>query len=180
MSATLLKLLLRDPIRFVWRYALGWRQPEESEEPLTLDALAFGILVHEILQTVVSTLEADGGFAKAKPQALEKALKGAVATVASRWESEQAVPPPVIWRNALEATRAVSARALTYRLDPMPNQKSCIRHAGQESPQRPSLGPLAPGGNPEDGDHYPGPDRQARSLGRQPPRTRYRLQDGPP
>ena len=49
MSATSLKLLLRDPIRFVWRYAFGWRQPEESEEPLTLDALDFGILVHEIL-----------------------------------------------------------------------------------------------------------------------------------
>ena len=35
LSATSLRLLLRDPIRFVWRYALGWRQPEEAEEPLT-------------------------------------------------------------------------------------------------------------------------------------------------
>ena len=124
MSATSLKLLLRDPIRFVWRYALGWRQPEESEEPLTLDALAFGILVHEILQTAVSTLEVNGGFGKAKPQAIEKAVGDAVGAVASRWESEQPVPPPIIWRNALDSTREVSARALTYRLDPMPNQKS--------------------------------------------------------
>ena len=46
------------------------------------------------------------------------------AAVASRWESEQPVPPPIIWRNALDSTREVSARALTYRLDPMPNQKS--------------------------------------------------------
>jgi len=67
MSATSLKLLLRDPIRFVWRYALGWRQPDESEEPLTLDALAFGILVHEIPQIAVSTLEANGGFGKSEP-----------------------------------------------------------------------------------------------------------------
>jgi hypothetical protein len=124
MSATSLKLLLRDPIRFVWRYALGWRQPEESEEPLTLDALAFGILVHEILQTAVSSLEANGGFGKAKPQAVEKAIGDAVAAVASRWENEQPVPPPIIWRNALDSTREVSVRALTYRLDPMPNQRS--------------------------------------------------------
>ena len=47
MSATSLKLLLRDPIRFVWRYALGWKQPDPAEEPITLDALAFGGLVHE-------------------------------------------------------------------------------------------------------------------------------------
>jgi hypothetical protein len=40
MSATSLRFLLRDPIRFVWRYALGWRQPEEADEPLTLDPLA--------------------------------------------------------------------------------------------------------------------------------------------
>jgi hypothetical protein len=124
MSATSLKLLLRDPIRFVWRYALGWRQPEESEEPLTLDALAFGILVHEILEKAVSTLEAADGFGQADPQAVEKAVQGAVADVASRWESEQPVPPAIIWRNALDWARIVSQNALTYRLDPMSNQKS--------------------------------------------------------
>ena len=105
-------MLLRDPIRFVWRYALGWRQPEEAEEPLTLDGLSFGILVHEILQTAVDALETDGGLGKATPQAVEKAVADAVAVAASRWESEQPVPPPVIWRNALALTREVSSRAL--------------------------------------------------------------------
>lgn len=124
MSATSLKLLLRDPIRFVWHYALGWRQPEESEEPLTLDALAFGTLVHETLQTAVSTLEAEGGFGKAEPQDIERAVGGAAAVVASCWESDQPVPPSIIWRNALDSIREVSARALTYRLDPLPGQKS--------------------------------------------------------
>ena len=57
LSATSLKLLLRDPIRFVWQYALGWREPEESEEPLILDALGFGSFVHDILEMAVSTLE---------------------------------------------------------------------------------------------------------------------------
>ncbi|MGA2794828.1 MAG: PD-(D/E)XK nuclease family protein, partial [Roseiarcus sp.] len=50
MSATSLKLLLRDPIRFAWRYALGWKQPDAVEEPLTLDALTFGGLVHGVLE----------------------------------------------------------------------------------------------------------------------------------
>jgi PD-(D/E)XK nuclease superfamily len=126
MSATSLKLLLRDPIRFVWRYALGWRQPEVSEEPLTLDALAFGILVHEILQMAVRNLEASGGFGEAEPQAVANAVGSALAAVASRWEIEQAVPPPIIWRNVLVSTREVSERALTYRLKPMPNQKSWV------------------------------------------------------
>src|SRR4029077_1104328 len=100
MSATSLKLLLRDPIRFVWRYALGWRQPDEADEPLTLDALSFGLLVHETLQTAVSALETNGGFGKAKVDAVNKAVEEAVVAVASRWEAEQAVPPPIIWRNA--------------------------------------------------------------------------------
>ena len=124
MSATSLKLLLRDPIRFVWRYALGWRQPDEADEPLTLDALAFGILVHETLQTAVSALEANGGLGKAKGDAINKAIADAVVAVASRWETEQAVPPPIIWRNALDSTRKVSTTALTYQPDPLPNQKS--------------------------------------------------------
>jgi len=124
MSATSLKLLLRDPIRFVWRYALGWHQPEESEEPLTLDALAFGKLVHEILQTAVSTLEASGGLAQAVPQIIERAVRDAVAAVSSRWENEQPVPPTIIWHNTLDSTRKVSEKALTYSLEPLPNQKS--------------------------------------------------------
>src|SRR5262249_28245069 len=94
------------------------------EEPLMVDALAFGILVHEILQTAVSTLEADGGFGTAETQAVEKAVEGAVAAVASRWETERPVPPPVIWRNALNSSREVSIRALTFRLKPMHKQKS--------------------------------------------------------
>lgn len=124
MSATSLKMLLRDPIRFVWYYALGWRQPDESDEPLTLDALSLGILVHEVLQTAVSALETNGGFGRAKLRAIEKAVEVALGAVVSNWESEQPVPPPIIWRKTLESTREISVRALTYRLDPMPNQKS--------------------------------------------------------
>jgi hypothetical protein len=151
MSATSLKLLLRDPIRFVWRYALGWRQPDESEEPLTLNALAFGILVHEILQIAVSALEANGGFGKAEPGVVEKAIGHAVSAVASRWESEQPVPPP----HRLAQCPGFDPGSLSKGADLSPRSaarskkldRDPVRHVRQESAQRSSLGPVAPGGN---------------------------------
>ena len=124
MSATSLRLLLRDPIRFVWRYALAWRQPDDADEPLTLDALAIGIIVHETLQIAVSALEADGGFGAAEAPAIEKAIEDAVTAVALRWETEQAVPPPIIWRSTRDLARKLSSKALSYALDPLPNQRS--------------------------------------------------------
>jgi hypothetical protein len=41
-------------------------------------------LVHEILQIAVGTLDASGGLGQAEPQAIKKAVGGAVAAVASR------------------------------------------------------------------------------------------------
>lgn len=124
MSATSLRMLLRDPIRFVWRYALGWRQPEETDEPFSVNPLTFGLLVHETLQIAVGTLETNGGFGKAKLDEVTKAIEEAVSATAAKWETEQPVPPPIIWRNATEATRKVATAALTYRLDSLPDQKS--------------------------------------------------------
>lgn len=124
MSATSLRMLLRDPIRFVWRYALGWRQPEETDEPFSVDPLTFGLLVHETLQIAVGTLETNGGLGKAKLDHVTKAIEEAARATAAQWEAEQPVPPPIIWRNAMEATRKVATAALTYRLDSLPDQKS--------------------------------------------------------
>jgi hypothetical protein len=124
LSATSLRMLLRDPIRFVWRYALGWRQPEEADEPFNVDPLTFGVLVHETLQIAVRMLESDGGFGKAKLDDLTKAVEEAIRATAARWEAEQPVPPPIVWRNALDAIRKAATAALTYRLDQLPNQKS--------------------------------------------------------
>lgn len=124
LSATSLKLLLRDPIRFVWHYALGWRQPDLYEELLAVDAATFGTLVHEVLQAAVTSLEAAGGLGNADTAATAKAVEDAVTTVASRFERQQPVPPPVIWHNTLDLTREVSAKALTYPLEAMIGQKS--------------------------------------------------------
>ena len=124
LSATSLRLLLRDPLRFAWRYALGWKQPDESDEPLTLDPLAFGNLIHAALQKAVDDLEDAGGFAHASDADKLNAVKTAVENVARDWETEQPVPPPVIWRATLERAVEVSSTALLYPLDPLPGQKS--------------------------------------------------------
>jgi RecB family exonuclease len=124
MSATSLKLLLRDPIRFAWRYALGWKQPDPAEEPLTLDALAFGSLVHGVLEQAVNILEANGGFGRAAPTQIEKAISEATAMTARAWEGEAPVPPPVIWRNTLERAERLALTALTHPLESLPGQRS--------------------------------------------------------
>jgi len=41
-SATSLVKLLRDPLGYLWTYGFRWTEPEDTDEPLTLDALAFG------------------------------------------------------------------------------------------------------------------------------------------
>ena len=124
LSATSLKLLLRDPIRYVWQYALGWKEPEEADEPMTLDNLAFGKLVHSVLQTAVDALEVDDGLGKATARQIEATIGKAVNTTAKSWEAEQPVPPPVIWKRTLQLAKEVSVRALTYPLDRFPGQTS--------------------------------------------------------
>ena len=124
MSATSLKLLLRDPIRFAWRYALGWKQPDSVDEPLTLDALSFGNLVHGVLEQAVNFLEANGGFACAGQTRIETAVSKATAKVAHTWEREQPTPPPVIWRNTLQRAQQLALAALSHPLEFLPGQKS--------------------------------------------------------
>ncbi|ABE62795.1 conserved hypothetical protein [Nitrobacter hamburgensis X14] len=124
LSATSLKLLLRDPMRFVWRYALGWKAPEDAEEPLSFSALHFGNLVHASLRGAVDQLEIAGGLASADQAQLTAAIDAALATASSDWESELPIPPAVIWRDATERARAVSVAALSYSLPMLPGQRT--------------------------------------------------------
>ena len=124
LSATSLKVLLRDPIRFTWRYALGWKQPEEADEPLRVDGLAFGNLVHGLLRTAVDALEAAGGLAAASPAQVDDAVERALESTVTEWENEQPVPPSVIWRNAIERMRQTSLAALRHPLQAFNGQKS--------------------------------------------------------
>ena len=114
-SASSLRMLLRNPLGFVWHYGLGWRAPESGDDPLTLDALAMGNLVHRTLERALRTLEADGGLASASEQRIAGAVDGAATEVAREWEGDQAVPPPVIWRRTLDEVRALGSRAFAFR-----------------------------------------------------------------
>lgn len=114
-SASSLRMLLRNPLGFVWRYGLGWRAPESGEDPLVLDSLAMGDLVHQTLDRALRTLEGDGGLAGASAGRIATAMDAAATETTVSWEAERAVPPPVIWRRTLDEVRELGVRALGFR-----------------------------------------------------------------
>jgi PD-(D/E)XK nuclease superfamily protein len=125
-SATSLVKLLRDPISYLWQYGFGWAAPSETEEPLLLDPLAFGNLLHATLQDAVTRLEASqpGGLGSASHHAICAALDNALATVAADWEEFQPTPPPLIWRRKLQDIRELAIVALTFEEASLPGQRS--------------------------------------------------------
>lgn len=112
-SATSLRLMLRDPLAFVWRYALGWRSLVEDEQPLSLDARAFGELVHEMLKRTVDALEPHPGYVRAARHEIENALDAATTAIAAQWPVERSTPPVLLWRHTLAAARDLALKALT-------------------------------------------------------------------
>lgn len=125
-SASSLVKLLRDPLGYLWTYGFRWSEPEETDEPLTLDPVAFGNLLHEILEEAVTQLETarPGGFASASTQDVARAVEAAGEKVAARWDETQPVPPPVVWRRKRAEAEELARIALSYREDPLPNQRS--------------------------------------------------------
>jgi hypothetical protein len=113
-SATSLRLLLRDPLGFLWKYALGWRAPEQDEQPLALDTRAYGELVHELLKRAVDILEPDPGYGRATPEEIENALASAVAATGAQWPLERSTPPLLLWQHTLEEARQLGLKALTF------------------------------------------------------------------
>lgn len=125
-SASSLVKLLRDPLGYLWTYGFGWSEPEETDEPLTLDALAFGNLLHEVLQETVLQLEASrpGGLAGASAQEIRSAINNASNSVADRWAETLPVPPPIIWRRKCSEAADLAEIALSHRDSPFPEQRS--------------------------------------------------------
>jgi hypothetical protein len=125
-SASSLKKLLRDPIGYLWSYAFGWEEPEEIVEPITLDRLNFGNLVHQILAITVRNLEAKGGFCRASSKSVEKAVTAAAEEAAASWELEMPIPPRLVWRGTLQSAREVALTALQIKEDPLPDQRTWV------------------------------------------------------
>ncbi len=123
-SASSLRRLLRNPLSFVWIYAFGWRVPESNAEPLVLDPLGVGDLVHMVLDRALRDLESAGGLASADSEAITTAVDRAAGLVAADWESSRAVPPAVIWRRTLDDARLMVDRALAHGDDLLPGARS--------------------------------------------------------
>ncbi len=125
-SASSLVKLVRDPIGYLWSYGFGWSEPEETDEPLTLDALAFGNLLHEILQEAVTQLESfkSGGFANASSEEVTQAINSASNNVATRWQEMRPLPPPIIWEHKRAEAAQLALIALSHRDNLLPDQRS--------------------------------------------------------
>ena len=125
-SATSLVKLLRDPLGYLWTYGFGWAEPEETDEPLTLDPLAFGNLLHEILEEAVTRLESAGagGFAGASTRDVRQAVETAAEIVATRWDEDRPVPPPVVWKRKRAEAVELALIALSQHDDGLPDQHS--------------------------------------------------------
>jgi RecB family exonuclease len=123
-SATSIRKLLRDPIGYVWQYALGFRAPEYEDEPLLLDSRQRGNLLHDILQTAVSFLEQNGGIATASKSEIGAAVKRARHIVANDTAASQPVPPEVIWQQTLNQAEQLAMKALSFEFPPLEGQKT--------------------------------------------------------
>jgi hypothetical protein len=117
---------LRDPLGYLWTYGFLWQEPDETEEPLQLDPLAIGGILHATLERAVSGLELakPGGFGTADDASLADAVSEALDSVAREWERARPVPPPVIWERKLQDIRALAVAALGYREQSLAGQRS--------------------------------------------------------
>jgi hypothetical protein len=113
-SPTSLSQLLRDPLAYVWYYALGWRDLVHKERGLVLPADDMGRLVHELLRRTVDHLEPTPGFTVAARHEIEEALAIASAYVIESWPLVTNVPPPVLWINTVRQAAEMSLAGLTF------------------------------------------------------------------
>ena len=112
-STTSLRRLLRDPLGFVWRYALGWRSVPYLQQPLSLTPLEFGELIHELLRLAVTSLEPTPGCCATSVEQIEAALAQAAEAVSVQWPAERHVPPPLLWQHTLDEAVRLGRRGLT-------------------------------------------------------------------
>lgn len=123
-SASSLATLLRNPLGFTWRYALGWKEPESAAETMQLEPMAFGALVHAILDAALPDIGDAGGIGSASDAAIQAAVTTARLAVATAWESAQPIPPALLWAHTLDEAAAMAVTALSWPLEPFPGQSS--------------------------------------------------------
>ena len=146
-SATSLELLIRNPLGYMLRYALGMRAPDIEGEDLELNHKDFGTLVHELLDVTLRLLPPDAGVGQSDPNNLSEAVTQASKAVAARWEAERPVPPGLLWRITLARAEVITINALLYPYELLAGQRSYT-----EVPFGQSTPPTAPRPLPWDAD----------------------------
>lgn len=111
-SATSLKTMLRDPLAYVWRYALGWEVPRDLAPGLGLDARSYGELLHDLLAHTVQGFGSAGGFAGASAEDVARVAANVARAVEQDWPLRKAVPPLLLWRHTLDLAVAEVRAAL--------------------------------------------------------------------
>ena len=108
-SASSLRRLLRNPLSFVWVYAFGWREPQSSAEPLVLDALGIGDLVHMVLDRALRDLETGDGLASADAETIAR-LRVHSAALDVPWPDDLSYPE---WVRTLDPATPHGAALMT-------------------------------------------------------------------
>lgn len=121
-SATSLKLLLRDPIGFVWRYALGFKSPEYEDAPLYADPREFGNIVHDILKQTVNDISRKCTLSNASREEIIRTVDEQAINVGMRIEMTRPVPPKLIWFGMMERATIFAKSALLSKLDEYDDQ----------------------------------------------------------
>ena len=116
-SASSLRLLLRYPISFVWKYGLHLTAPECAIEPIILQSNAVGELIHETLELALIDIQNSGGLSLASVPEIELAIERAVSQAAQKWEVSKPTPPRLIWDLTLQDIKDVSLEALRFEDD---------------------------------------------------------------
>lgn len=109
-SATQLRLMLRDPLAYVWRHALGWTAARETSSALTLDPLAYGELVHQLLRHAVTNLGPDPDL-----DAIKRAVAEGASLLEAEWPLRRAAPPALLWRHTLTSASEEAIAALKVK-----------------------------------------------------------------
>ena len=105
-SASSLRRLLRNPLGYVWRYALRWDEPKDQELELGLDALGWGDLVHQMIE------EATRLRAASPHNDTEAAIAEAKEKLSNRWNTGGRSISTTLWKRTLERAGQMTAWAL--------------------------------------------------------------------
>ena len=123
-SASSLRMLLRNPLGFTWKYALGWSEPDSAGTSMDLDPMQFGNFVHAVLETALPAIEDAGGIGRASARAISDAVADACDRTAAQWEVEQPVPPALLWKIRLAEAQLLAVTALSWPLKAYAGQVS--------------------------------------------------------